>query len=49
MSWYSDKEKYNEIPDSPYCKNCKRTDATKVICDRCVRMHEEDEVEEDDG
>ena len=43
MSWYSDKEKYNERPDPPYCKLCKRMDVTADICNRCVKRHEEEE------
>ena len=43
MSWYSDKERFNEY-DPPYCKNCKRG-FTKKECDRCVADHEKEEKE----
>ena len=43
MSWYSDGERYNERPDPPYCKRCKKIEVSKEVCDRCVWMHEERE------
>jgi len=46
MSWYSDGERFNEW-DPSYCRHCKR-ETTKELCDRCQRLHEEMEVEEDD-
>lgn len=30
-----------ERPDPPYCRTCRKTEVSKAICDRCVRMHEE--------
>ena len=48
MSWYSDREKFNEKPDPPYCRFCKRVDTTKEVCDRCVKAHEEVENDETD-
>lgn len=47
MSWYSDGEPFDEY-DPPYCKNCKRENLTKAKCDKCVKMHEEEESEEDE-
>lgn len=46
MSWYSDKERFNEY-DPDYCEKCRRTDVSYEVCKRCVRMH--DEAEEEDG
>lgn len=39
MSWYSDKEPFNEY-DPPYCKNCSGGNS-KAECDRCARQHSE--------
>ena len=46
MSWYSDGDRFNEW-DPSYCRYCER-ETTKEQCDRCQRLHEEMEVEEDD-
>ena len=45
MSWYSDRERFDEKPDPPYCRNCKSTAFSKEACDRCIQRHEEDEAE----
>ena len=49
MSWYSDKERFNEY-DPPYCERCRRTDTSYEVCNRCEQMHyeAEDEEEEED-
>ena len=51
MSWYSDGERFNEW-DDPYCvwKNKAtggRCGNSKAECDRCMRLHMEDENEKD--
>ena len=49
MSWYSDKEKFNEF-DDPYCIRKNRLNRgqcgkTKEECDRCLKDHMEEEKE----
>ena len=48
MSWYSDKERFNEY-DPPYCERCRRTDVSYEVCERCERMHDQaEEADEED-
>jgi len=52
MSWYSDGEPFNEW-DDPYCiwksmANGGKCGNSKEECDRCMRMREEAEVEDDE-
>ena len=51
MSWYSDKESFNEY-DDPYCvwkstANGGKCGNSKEECDRCLNRHRE-EVEENE-
>ena len=52
MSWYSDGEKFNEY-DDPYCvwksmANGGKCGNSKEECDRCLKLHYEEQEEEDD-
>ena len=49
MSWYSDKESFNEY-DDPYCvwkstANGGKCGNSKEECDRCLNRHREEEAE----
>lgn len=47
MSWYSDKERFNEYdPDWCVRRNCQKG-FSKEECDRCIRLHEQTEEEEE--
>lgn len=53
MSWYSDKERFNEY-DDPYCvwkftANGGKCGKTKEECDRCMESHRREQGGEDDG
>lgn len=43
MSWWSDKEKFDEY-DPPQCEFCKRGNSYEE-CERCKRLNEEDPFE----
>ena len=50
MSWYSDKERFDEY-DPPFCRDCTK-DTDKAACDRCFSGHfegEEDDDEDEEG
>lgn len=44
MSWYSDKERFDEH-DPPYCEGCTRYDDDNY-CRQCRKWHEEEGEQE---
>ena len=49
MSWYTDGEPFDEH-EPEYCKHCTNSACegwTKADCDRCIKMHEEWEDEDE--
>ena len=46
MSWYSDKEKFDEY-DPDWCIGCTR-DTDYYKCKRCCELHEELDIDEDE-
>lgn len=44
MSWYSDREQFNEY-DPPYCAHCSGGNSYEE-CEACARRHEEEEEDE---
>lgn len=45
MSWYSDKEKFNEF-DPDYCERCNRGFSYEE-CEACSRLHENNSLKDD--